>query len=176
MKQVSLPSAQQHYCPKELNLNKGHYIHTYTRNNVDLYHSTVKIRKACFQNKVGPMADCQPAAYTQVFRFYSTCKAFTNHLHNLVSLCKVKLNIIKYCITMTNSPFVKSNICRRSWRRCGKNYKKSRRKLLEVRLLCTLRKSKNIALVLNTSFSSSLSQPLFRSCKREAHSSAQRQV
>lgn len=24
--------------------------------------------------------------------------------------------------------------CRRSWRRCGKNYKKSRRKLLEVRL------------------------------------------
>ncbi|MEQ2240736.1 hypothetical protein ILYODFUR_018210 [Ilyodon furcidens] len=35
---------------------------------------------------------------------------------------------------------------RKSWRRCGKNYKKSRRKLLE---------------------------PLFRKFKREAHSSAQ---
>lgn len=28
--------------------------------------------------------------------------------------------------------------CRRSWRRCGKSYKKSRRKLLEVRSFCEL--------------------------------------
>ena len=52
---------------------------------------------------------------------------------------------VNYRITMTNGLFINWFLCRRSSRRCGKNYKKSRRKLLEVRLLFGKKMSNIIA-------------------------------